>query len=114
MVKSEVSHPSAVSFGANYSPAHQHRNLGLGQDDSVYHKGIDRRPPDFMDELEISDQYIDDFIDASKVKDNARQRFDKRMGILEENQIPTKESATVMGENDIVFVGKRFVSILVR
>ena len=32
------------------------------------------------------------------------------MGIFEENQIPTKELVTIMGENDIVFVGKRFVN----
>jgi hypothetical protein len=64
---------------------------------SAYVKGIDPQSPDFIDKLEILDQYIDDFLDASKHKDISTSRSDIQMNLLEQSNTSFKPRSIEKG-----------------
>jgi hypothetical protein len=102
-----------ATFGDSFSPVLTHQALSdlFQVPSTVYEKGRDSKPhpcPWLDNSKDLSVMYIDDLLEASKVLDDAHDRYLFRRSKVAERSIPVKPASIKENVSDIEFAGKRY------
>jgi hypothetical protein len=102
-----------ATFGDCFSPVLTHQSLSdlFEVPSTVYEKGREPKPhpcPWLDSSKDLSVMYIDDLLEASKVLNDAHDRYSFRRSKIADRSIPVKPTSVKEGVLDIEFAGKRY------